>query len=211
MQQEARLDEIGTNRLLVQQIDQARVRRRRTDIQTKPDDPLTQRRKVTHHSQVDPGPAGHLGPIVDLGPAGTEVELGAPVGDGPATDDVVKNSNDHLSDESHVVAVVPVRRVPLEHGELLEVRGVHTLVAEVTADLKDAVEAADHDALEERLGGNPEIEVLTEGVVPGHERAGSGARRRLLQDRRLHLKEVVVFQETTNAPNDPDAGLEPLP
>ena len=63
------------------------------------------------------------------------------------------------------VEVVRVGLVPLEHRELGVVRGVDALVAEVLADLVDALQAADDQALEVELGGDPQVEVAVQRVV----------------------------------------------
>ena len=56
------------------------------------------------------------------------------------------------------VVVVGVGLVPLEHRELGVVLGRDALVAEVLADLVDALEAADDQPLEVELGGDPQVE-----------------------------------------------------
>ena len=53
------------------------------------------------------------------------------------------------------------------------------LVAEVAADLEDALEAADHQPLQVQLGRDAQVEVEVERVVVGDERS-RGARRRTI-------------------------------
>ena len=74
--------------------------------------------------------------------------------------------------------VVGVGLVPLEHRELGVVLVGDALVAEVLAELVDAVDAADDEALEVELGRDPQVEVAVERVVVGGERAAPGRRRR---------------------------------
>jgi hypothetical protein len=63
------------------------------------------------------------------------------------------------------------------------------LVAEVPADLVDALEAADDQPLEVELDGDAEVERAVELVVMGRERARLAAAVDRLQHRRLHLDE----------------------
>ena len=55
----------------------------------------------------------------------------------------LRDGVDHLLDAAHLVVVVGVRLVPLDHRELGVVLERHALVAEVLAELVDALEAAD--------------------------------------------------------------------
>ena len=96
------------------------------------------------------------------------------------------------------VVVVGVRLVPLEHRELRVVLERDALVAEVLADLVDALEAADDQALEVELGGDPQVQVAVELVVVGDERARRRAAVERLQDRRLDLDEAGVVEEAAH-------------
>ena len=58
--------------------------------------------------------------------------------------------------------VVGVGLVPLEHRELGVVLVRDALVAEVLAELVDAVDAADDEPLEVELGRDPQVEVAVE-------------------------------------------------
>ena len=84
---------------------------------------------------------------------------------------------DELLDPRHRVAVVGVRLVPLEHRELGVVLERDALVAKVLAELVDALEPADDQALEVQLGRDPEVEVRVELVVSGSRTAGRTRRR----------------------------------
>ena len=90
--------------------------------------------------------------------------------------------------------VVGVGLVPLEHRELGVVLVRDALVAEVLAELVDAIDAADDQALQVELGGDPQVEVAVEGVVVGREGPGQGAAVERLQDRRLDLDEAVFVE-----------------
>ena len=99
---------------------------------------------------------------------------------------------DHVGD-------VAERLVRLHHRELGVVRGVHALVAERPPDLEDTVEATDDQALEVELGGDAQVQRHVERVVVGDERAGVGAARLDVEDRRLDLDEAAVVQRRAEA------------
>ena len=68
------------------------------------------------------------------------------------------------------------------------------LVAEVLADLVDALEAADDQALEVQLVGDAQVEVAVERVVVGRERPRQRAAVERLEDRRLDLEEAALVE-----------------
>ena len=93
---------------------------------------------------------------------------------------------------------VAIGAVGLHRGELGVVREVHALVAEVAADLEDALEAAHDEALERQLGGDAQIEVAIEGVEVRHERLGVGTAEDGVHHRRLDLHVAVRLHEATD-------------
>ena len=70
---------------------------------------------------------------------------------------------DQRLDQLHHVAVVGVRLVALEHRELGVVLARDALVAEVAADLVDAVEPADDQPLQVQLVRDAQVEILIVG------------------------------------------------
>ena len=82
------------------------------------------------------------------------------------------------------------------------------LVAEVLADLVDALEPADDQPLEVELGRDPEVEVLLEVVPVGDERLREGAAVARLQHRRLDLDEAVRVEVAPDRGDDAAAGEE---
>ena len=108
----------------------------------------------------------------------------------------------------HRVAVVRVRLVPLEHRELVRVLVRDALVAEVLADLVDALEPADDQPLQIELGRDPEIEVLLEVVPVRDERLREGAAVARLQHRRLDLDEAVGVEVAPDRRDDAAAQEE---
>ena len=108
------------------------------------------------------------------------------------------------------VLVVGVRLVPLEHRELRVVGGVHALVAEVLAELVDALEAADDQPLQVQLGGDTQVELAVERVVVGGERPGRRPAVKRLQNRRFDLDEALGVEEAAHGRDHPSAGDEQL-
>jgi hypothetical protein len=75
------------------------------------------------------------------------------------------------------------------------------LVAEVLADLVDALEPADDQPLEVQLGRDPQVEVAVELVVCVTNGARSAAVARL-QDRRLDLDEARAVEVAADRGDD---------
>ena len=107
---------------------------------------------------------------------------------------LARHGLDERLDAHHRVAVVGVRLVPLEHRELGVVLERDALVAEVLAELVDALEAADDEPLQVELGRDAEVEIALELVVVRHERAREGAAVARLQHRRLDLDEALAVE-----------------
>ena len=101
---------------------------------------------------------------------------------------------EHRLDALHRVAVVGVRLVPLEHRELGLVLVRDALVAEVLADLVDALEAAHDQPLEVELGRDAEVEVGFELVRVRDERVGERAAVARLEHGRLDLDEALLVE-----------------
>ena len=105
-------------------------------------------------------------------------------------------------DHPRDVVVVGVGLVRLEHRELGVVPGRDALVAEDAAQLVDAVEPADDEALEVQLQRDAQVALLAERVEVRRE----GARRRAaglgLQDRRLDLQEAARLHEAPHRRDD---------
>ena len=101
---------------------------------------------------------------------------------------------DEFLEPARGVLVVGVGLVPLEHRELGVVLRRDALVAEVLAELVDAVDPADDAALQIELGGDPQVEVAIERVVVSRERARQRAAVQRLQDRGLDLDEAVLVE-----------------
>jgi hypothetical protein len=76
------------------------------------------------------------------------------------------------------------------------------LVAEVLADLVDALEPADDQSLQVELVGDPQEEVAVERVVVGHEGARERAAVERLEDRRLDLEEAALVEPAPDRPHD---------
>ena len=116
--------------------------------------------------------------------------------------DLVRDVLDQLLEPVRDVVVVRVRLVPLDHRELGVVLVRHALVAEVLADLVDALEPADDQPLQVQLVGDPQEEVAVELVVMGHERPRQRASVERLEDRGLDLEEAAVVEPVANRADD---------
>ncbi|MNF71742.1 hypothetical protein D3C84_536990 [compost metagenome] len=108
----------------------------------------------------------------------------------------------------HVVFVVGVGLVELEHGELGVVPGRNAFVTEVAVDLEDLLEAADHQALEVQLRRDAQEHGHVQRVVVGLEGLGRGATGDGLQHRRFHFEEVALGEELADVADDPGAHAE---
>ncbi len=112
-----------------------------------------------------------------------------------AAQDQLRQFAEQFFGQVHVVFVVGVGLVELQHGELRVVPGRDAFVAEVAVDLEDLFEAADHEALEVQLRRDPQEHFHVQRVVVGFERLGCGTPGDGLQHRRFHFKEVTLHQE----------------
>ena len=84
--------------------------------------------------------------------------------------------------------------------------GIHALVAEVPVDLEDALDAADHSALEEELRRDAQVQVDVQRVGAGDKRTCRGTTVQRLQHRRLNLDEVQTREVLAHSSDDLDAG-----
>ena len=121
---------------------------------------------------------------------------------------LARDGLDELLDPRHGVGVVRVGLVPLEHRELGRVLVGEALVAEVLAQLVDAVEPADDEALEVELVGDAEVEVGVEFVVVRDERLGEGTAVARLQHRGLDLEKTVLVEVAPDRRDHARAQLE---
>ena len=158
---------------LVQQVNQRSVRDRVTKVvgDSPPGDLRLEGVHITHDSKVNAGGVTHRRAVVDDRPLRTEVEGDSVEFDGRGPGDFLEGGDDEFTHRRHVVGVVPIGGVPLQHRELLEMRCVDPLVAEVPADLVHPVEPTGHHTLEVGLRGDAQVEVAVKGVVVGRERS----------------------------------------
>mmetsp|Transcript_7271 Transcript_7271/g.14551 ORF Transcript_7271/g.14551 Transcript_7271/m.14551 type:complete len:441 (-) Transcript_7271:648-1970(-) len=117
---------------------------------------------------------------------------------------------EHLLGEGHQVVIVGVRPVELARGELGIVRHVHPLVAEEASNLVYAVEAADDEHLEVKLGCHAHVQVAVEVVVVRDEGFCGGASGDHVHHRCLHLQEAVHVEEATHEIDDLGARHEDI-
>ena len=95
----------------------------------------------------------------------------------------------------HHALDIRVGLVELQHRVLGAVPLVHALVAENAPDLKDAVEAADDEALQIELEGDSEVELHVKRVMVSPKGTRRGTAGHGLQHRRFDLDEAPAAQE----------------
>ncbi len=188
-------------------VDQLRPGRILRDVEAAPLEQLPQLRLVLRPDAllvegVDEG---------DPAPRCLQVDLVAAELDDRRAERLLRHTLDEPLDARHRVAVVGVRLVPLEHRELGVVLEGDALVAEVLAELVDALQTADDQALEVELGRDPEVEILVELVVVRHERLREGAAIARLQDGGLDFDEAVAVEGATHRSHHPCAQQEDPP
>ena len=136
----------------------------------------------------------HVDPVARIASRRVTRFHGAEKSISPVVADLGRHERDQLLELGGDVVVVRVGLVPLEHRELGVVLGREALVAEVLAQLVDALEPADDQPLEVQLGGDPQVEVAVERVVVGGERPRQRAAVERLQHRRLDLQEAALVE-----------------
>ncbi len=114
-------------------------------------------------------------------------------------------------DPRHRVLVVGICLVPLEHGELGLVLVGHALVAEVLADLIDALQAADDESLQIELRGDAQVELGVELVRVRDERVCEGPAVARLEHGRLDLDEAGGVEVLPDGRDDLRSRREVLP
>ena len=131
----------------------------------------------------------------DARPGAGEADLLALIGDLLAAGDLARQLAEQRLGERHQVVVGRVGLIELEHRELGVVLARQPLVAEVAADLVDALEAADDQPLQIQLGRDAHVEIEVERVVVGLERLRRGAADDRVHHRRLDLEEAARVEE----------------
>ena len=110
-----------------------------------------------------------------------------------------------LLGEAHHPVVVFVLYIELHAGELWVVAAVHTLVAEVTADLIYALKATYDEALEIQLCSDTHIHIHIQRVVVGDEWASGCATGYGLQHWGLHLGVTCLVKHLAHGAHDGSA------
>ena len=100
--------------------------------------------------------------------------------------------------EAHHPVVILILNIEFHTGELRIVVFVHTLVAEVLADLVDTLKATDDESLEVELCSDTHVHIDVQGIEMGDERTGAGTTGDRLQNRRLHLRISGLVEEVTH-------------
>ncbi len=176
-----------------------------------------QRRAVVEHRPLEPrgqqAAARRLDHRVlerDARPRRRQADRLPLVGERLAARDLARQLDEQRLGQRHQVLVRRVRLIELEHRELGVVLARQPLVAEVAADLVDAFEAADDQALEVQLGRDAHVEVEIERVVVRGERARRGAAQDRVHHRRLDLEIAARVEEAAERRDDRAALAEHL-
>src|SRR5690606_23389323 len=115
--------------------------------------------------------------------------------DGGAAGDLTRNIGDHLLGAAHDVLIVGIGFVELELRKLRVVLEADALVAEVAADLVDAIVAAYDEPLQVEFEADTQVEILVQLVVMRDEGARGRTAVERLQDRRLDLQEALAVEK----------------
>ena len=79
---------------------------------------------------------------------------------------------------------------------------VHTLVAEVLADLIDTLETTHDEALQIEFGGDTHVHILIKSVEVGDERTGRSTAGNHLQGRCLHFRVSGIIEHLSEGTDD---------
>ena len=112
-----------------------------------------------------------------------------------------RNGAQELFGERHQVFIVGVCLIELEHGELRIVLSGDALVAEVAIDLIDALEPADHQTLEIKLGRDAKVEIHVERVVVSNEGTCDGTPSDRLHHRSFDFHVFARVEESADGSN----------
>ena len=112
--------------------------------------------------------------------------------------------------ERHHPVIVLVLHIQLHAGELGIVVAVHTLVAEVLANLVHALKAAHNQALEIQLGGDAHVHRDVQRVEVGDERPCRGTTGDSLQRRGFNLGVAGIIEHLAHGLHDLGALQEGL-
>src|ERR1700746_1983350 len=94
-----------------------------------------------------------------------EVKRVALIGYGGRTGRIERNIAKQVAGELHHAAVVAIGLVHLQHREFGIPPPAQTLISEVSIDLVDTLDAADHKAFQVELGRDAEVKIDIESVV----------------------------------------------
>ena len=113
----------------------------------------------------------------------------------------LRQLTEQLFGQVHVVAVVRVGLIELEHGEFRVVAGRDALVAEVAVDLEDLLKATHNQTLEVQLRRDTQEHRHIQRVVVGFKGFGRCATRDGLQHRGFNFEEAAVVEKAANVRN----------
>src|ERR1700684_227777 len=132
-------------------------------------------------------------PEVDL--ALSKYKLRAPA-------DFLRQPSKQFLGQIHQLKVVAVSLIKLEHGEFPLVGCIHSLIAKVAIDLKNAVQPSDYQSLQIKLRRDAKIQIHVKRVVMRHERPRRRATQNRMHHRRLHFHVPSRLEELPHFADD---------
>mmetsp|Transcript_7743 Transcript_7743/g.9319 ORF Transcript_7743/g.9319 Transcript_7743/m.9319 type:complete len:333 (-) Transcript_7743:490-1488(-) len=124
--------------------------------------------------------------------------------------DRLDHLREELLSEAHEVVVVSVGPIEFAGGELRVMGQIDTLVAELLADLEDAVHTTDDEHLQVELGSDTHEKLHVQVVVESLERLGGRTTGNHVHHGGLDLDEVTLAQEVAEEVQDAVPCVEDL-
>lgn len=104
-----------------------------------------------HRVEIDPRLLPDHIAVRYFRPLAAEVQGRPLIGDLSRPLELVEAGLNELADKLHVVPVVPVGSVPLQHREFLKVRRIYTFIPKIFADLVNPIDSTDDQPFEVSL------------------------------------------------------------
>ena len=125
-------------------------------------------------------------------PRRRQVDFRALVVDDGGAQNFFSGVGKHVLGNAHHFVHVHIGLVQLDISKFRIVTGVHAFVSEHFTHFVNLVEAADDEALQEKLVGNTHLQIDVQGIVVGQEGACVGAAGHIAQDGRFHFQKALV-------------------
>ncbi|CDL57796.1 FIG00640621: hypothetical protein [Klebsiella pneumoniae] len=117
-------------------------------------------------------------------------------------EDVLRQGAEQRFGQLDQIFVIRISHVEFHHGELWVMTNGDPFVTEVTVDLEDAFEAANHQTLEVQFRRDTQVHVQIQRVMMGDERTRGSAARDHLHHRGFYFHKAAANHELTDARQD---------